>query len=486
MKRPNIDLPARARDEMVANQFLTDFGPEVAEQLQSISAQDLLRPDREIKDLRELLWSSIDNVESRDLDQLEYAEPVGEGQWRIMVAIADVDAYVPKSSAIDKHAERNTTSVYTDIVTFPMLPDQLSFDLTSLLPEQDRLALVVDMLMQSSGEIVKSDVYRALVRNKAKLNYKAIGAWLERGNLAPESITSVPGLEAQLLLQDDLKERIKDLRQQHGALHLQTNEASTVIQDGQIIDLELVQDNPARDLIENFMIAANVAVSQFLEAKGLSSIRRVVKTREKWERIVELARELGYELSAEPDVKSLAKFLLMRKQADPDHFPDLSLSVVKLLGRGEYTVETPGQEDVGHFALAVHDYTHATAPNRRFTDLVTQRLLKAAIAGKPTPYTVAELQAVATQCTERETASNKVERTMRKVAAAVLLSNRIGEVFDAFVTGVKPDATYVRLIRPPAEGRVVKGEKGLRVGQKIKVRLLSTDPVQAFIDFARR
>jgi ribonuclease R len=481
----HVDLRARAHAEMLANGFVPDFEPDVIHEVNSVIEQNLNTPNPAVKDMRALLWSSIDNVESKDLDQIEYAERLADGSIRVIVGIADVDSFVQKGSATDQHAFKNTTSVYTGVVTYPMLPDALSFDATSLLQDVDRLAIVIDLTVDKTGAVVKSDIYPALTNNKAKLDYQMVGNWLEAGGPAPERISSVPQLADQLLLQNEAKERIKDLRDQQGSLHLENNEAATVAKDGQVIALELVQDNPARDLIENFMIAANIAVSHYLEDKGLASLRRVVKTPEKWERIVEVARTLGENLPEEPDVKSLAAFLLKRKAADPDHFPDLSLTIVKLLGRGVYTVEVPGQADEGHFSLAVHDYTHATAPNRRYPDLVTQRLIKSVIAKKETPYTVDELNAVAEQCTEREEASNKVERTMRKVAAAVLLGKHIGETFDAFVTGVKADATYVRLLKPPAEGRVLKGQEGLNVGDKIRVRLLSTDPEHAYIDFAR-
>jgi exoribonuclease-2 len=483
----HIDLRARAHLEMIRNGFLPDFDAQVDRQIQSISDNQLQSEtvDDKVRDLRALLWSSIDNVESRDLDQIEYAERVSGGNVQVKIAIADVDTYVDKGSSIDKHAFANTTSVYTGVQTFPMLPDALSFNLTSLLQDEDRRAIVIDLTLDESGKVINSDVYPALVSNKAKLDYKMVGDWLERGGPSPDRISAVQQLDDQLLLQSEIKEKIKTLRQKQGSLHLQTNEAATIAQDGQVIDLELIEENPARDLIENFMIAANIAVSQFLESKGFASLRRVVRTPEKWAEIVEVARSLGENLPLAADAKALASFLINRKNADPVSFPDLSLTIVKLLGRGEYTVEVPGQADLGHFALAVHDYTHATAPNRRYSDLVTQRLLKAVMNDWQSPYTVDELNAVALQCTQREDASNKVERTMRKLAAAVLLSKHIGEVFDGIVTGAKDDATYVRLFKPPAEGRIVQGERGLKVGDRVKVRLLSTDPEQAFIDFAR-
>ncbi|HEY9715408.1 MAG TPA: ribonuclease catalytic domain-containing protein, partial [Chroococcales cyanobacterium] len=435
-----MDLRARARDEMIANNFVPDFEP--AALAEAETAQHKAVNDSGVKDMRSLLWSSIDNVESMDLDQIEYVEKLPDGGFRVLVGIADVDRFAPKDSAIDKHAQENTTSVYTGVITYPMLPDQLSFDTTSLLQDKDHLAIVIDMKVAATGEIMGSSVYPALVRNKAKLNYKMIGDWLDRGGKStPDEVKEIEGLSEQLLLQSEITEKIKENRDQRGSLHLQTTEASTVAKDGQVIDLELIEENPARDLIENFMIEANISVSHFLRDKGFASIRRIVRVPQKWEGIVEVAAKLGTTLPEKPSATALASFLIRQKQNDPDHFPDLSLTIIKLLGRGEYTVEVPGQKDEGHFALATRDYTHATAPNRRYPDLITQRLIKAALAAQPSPYSVPELGQLAKHCTEREEASNRVERTMRKVAAAVLLSKHIGEIFDAFVTGVKPDAT---------------------------------------------
>lgn len=485
-----FDVTARAKQEMIGQKFSPDFETSVVEQVEGIKRANLteaslLAKETAPRDLRNLLWSSIDNVESRDLDQIEYVESLDGGNTRIMVGIADVDAFVPKDTPIDKHAFQNTTSVYTGVATFPMLPDDLSFDLTSLLPDQDRLTIVIDLVIDSKGAVIKREVYSAVTRNHAKLDYISIGNWLEQQGPAPDKVASVKGLTEQLLLQNATKDKIKDLRLQQGSLQLQTPEAATVAVNGIITGLELVEDNPARDLIENFMIAANIAVSQFLTDREFASLRRIVREPQRWDELVSVAKSFGFALSPTPDAKSLAAFLIERKKADPDRFPDLSLTVVKLLGRGEYVVEIPGQPDVGHFALAVHDYTHATAPNRRYTDLVTQRLLKAAIAGKQSPYTIEELEAVAKQCTEMETASNKVERTMRKISAAVLLSKHIGEVYDAIVTGVKGNEVFVRLFKPPAEGMIVRNGAGCRVGNKIKVKLVSTEIEKAFLDFAK-
>ncbi len=483
----NIDLTARAHKEMVAAGFVPDFEPAVMQEVGAVTGRGELHvsPGPDVRDLRSLLWSSIDNPESKDLDQIEYCERLHDGNTRVVIAIADVDSLVPKGSATDKHAYTNTTSVYTGVVTYPMLPDELSFNLTSLIADADRRAIVIDLIVDKTGSVIKSDVYQGIVRNHAKLDYQMVGKWLEDGGAPPDKIAAISGLSNQLLLQSEIKELIHNQRKEQGSLYLHTLEAIPVAANGQVLDLELVEDNPARGLIENFMIVGNIAVSHFLESKQVPSIRRVVKTPERWDRIVTVAKTYGEVLPQQPDAPALAKFLLKRKDADPLHFPDLSLTIVKLLGRGEYVLDVPGQADAGHFALAIRDYTHATAPNRRYPDLIMQRLVKAIIAGKPTPYTADELNKIAMHCTEQEDAANKVERTMRKVAAAVLLSKHLGETFDGIVTGVTNGGTFVRLIKPPAEGKIIRGEKGLDVGDQVKLKLVSTDPEQAFIDFER-
>ena len=479
-----IDLHARAHQDMVASGFAPDFEPAVQKEVQSLEHKSETLDTKSFKDLRSLLWSSIDNPESKDLDQIEYCERVKDGSVRVAIAIADVDYLASKGSACDKHAYTNTTSVYTGVVTYPMLPDELSFDLTSLVQDKDRMAIVIDMILDSSGSITESSIYQGIVRNHAKLDYKTIGDWLEQGGTAPNKVAAIPGLADQLLLQSEVKERIRTQRKKQGSLYLHTLEATPVELNGQILDLAVVEDNPARDLIENFMVSGNMAVSHFLEGKQIPSIRRIVKTPERWDRIVAVAKTYGENLPANPDGKALASFLLKRRDADPLRFPDLSLTIVKLLGRGEYVLEIPGQPDQGHFALAVHEYTHSTAPNRRYPDLIMQRLLKAAIANKPTPYAVNELNAIAAHCTQQEDAAKKVERTMRKVAAAVLLSKHIGEIYDGIVTGVTDGGTFARLLKPPAEGKIVESEHGLDVGDQVKLKLVSVDPQQAFIDFA--
>jgi VacB/RNase II family 3'-5' exoribonuclease len=482
----NVDLSAIAHQAMIDAGFVPDVPHSVLDELQSLESKPV--KDSEARDLRGLLWSSIDDRKSRDLDQVEYAERLPNGDICVRVGIADVDALVPKGSAIDAHAAENCTSVYTGVRTFPMLPEQLSTDLTSLVGGADRSSIVTEVIVDPDGAVKSCDVYPARLHNYAKLSYESVGDWLDNSEQMPAEVAGVPNMEAQIRLQVEAAQHLRALRREHGALELETVEAAPVINnDGQVTELSVVERNSARDLIENFMIAANVAMAQFLTAKGALSLRRVVRTPEHWSRIVEVANELGEQLPAQPDSRALADFLARRKTADPQHFPDLSLSIVKLLGPGEYTVQRPGTsgEQNIHFGLAVRDYTHSTAPNRRYADLVTQRLIKAVLAKAAGPYTEAELTAIATRCTEREDAARKVERKMRKVAAAILMQERIGEVFGAIVTGVSPKGTFARLIRPPVDGRILRGEQGLRVGEKISVKLLGTDPQRGFIDFGR-
>lgn len=482
----SVDLFAIARESMIEGGFVPDFLPAVVNEVRAIVADEAMPADKSVKDLRGLLWSSIDNKTSRDLDQVEYAEKLPGGDTRLLVGIADVDAYVGQGSATDRHASGNCTSVYTGIKTFPMLPEELSTDLTSLVAGEDRLAVVSEMILAGDATVKKSDFYRAIINNHAKLAYEPIGDWLDGKTGVPERVSSLPGLEAQLRLQHETAECLAELRQRHGAINLETLQATPVIDEhGKLVDLALVEPNGARELIANFMIAANVAMAEFLEAHGGPSLRRIVRTPKYWDRIVEIAEELGEKLPPDPDSRALAEFLARRKQADPLHFPDLSLAVVKSLGPGEYAVQAPGAEGEGHFGLAVQDYAHSTAPNRRFADLVTQRLLKNVLANKPPSYDVAELEQIAERCTNRDSAARKVERKMRKVAAALLLHDQIGNEFAAIVTGVTPKGTFARILKPPVDGRIVRREGGLRVGEKVRVRLLATDPERGFIDFAR-
>jgi len=483
----SVDLFGIAHRAMIEAGFVPDFPAAVNKEIQAIIAEPAPGASATAaRDLRTLLWSSIDDSKSRDLDQVEYAEALANGDSRILVGIADVDARVAKGSAIDEHARANGTSVYAGVKTFPMLPEELSTNLTSLNADEDRLAVVTEMVVASDGTVQNTDIYLASLRNHAKLSYEAVGAWLDEKAELPASVKTVPGLEAQIQLQSETAKRLGEFRKEHGALEFGTIQATPVVNEhGKVVELAVTENNSARDLIANFMIAANVAMAQFLERKGGPSLRRVVRTPKYWSRIVEIAAEFGEKLPAAPDSRSLADFLARRKVADPLHFPDLSLAVVKSLGPGEYTVQLPGEAGEGHFGLAVQDYTHSTAPNRRYADLVTQRLVKAALANQPTPYTIAELQQIAEHCTERDSLARKVERKMRKVAAAVLLRDRIGEEFNAIVTGVTEKGTFARVLSPPVDGRVMRGERGLRVGEKVRVRLLSTDPQRGFIDFAR-
>jgi VacB/RNase II family 3'-5' exoribonuclease len=442
--------------------------------------------DPQIRDLRGLLWASIDNDDSRDLDQLTVAQAISPTETRILVAIADVDAKVKRGSALDHHARTNTTSVYTDARIFPMLPELLSTDLTSLNEGQERLALVVDMVVDGDGQVSKGELTRAVVVNRAKLAYNAVAAWLEGKSDPPAKLAAVAGLAENLRLQDRVAQALRKRRHQNGALELETLEPRAVFQGDAVSDLRLEQQNRAKQLIEDFMVAANVTTARFLEKKGFPSVRRVLRSPERWERIVELAGTHGAKLPGEPDARALEDFLAERRRADPDHFPDLSLAVVKLLGRGEYALETPGQRATEHFGLAVRDYTHSTAPNRRFPDLLTQRLVKAALANQPPPYPPGDLAALALHCTVAEDAAAKVERQVRKSAAALLLHARIGETFEGFVTGASVKGTWVRVLRPPVEGRVVRGFEGLDVGDRVTVKLENTDVERGFIDFSRQ
>jgi VacB/RNase II family 3'-5' exoribonuclease len=437
-----------------------------------------------VRDLRSLLWCSIDNDDSRDLDQLSVAEATG-GAVKVLVAIADVDALVAKGSAIDGHARANTTSVYTAAEIFPMLPTRLSTDLTSLGEGEDRLALVVELVVEKDGSVSRSDLYRAWVRNQAKLAYNGVGAWLEGKGPPPQRLAAVPGMDAQLRLQDGAAQQLRSLRQQRGALELQTLQSRPVFDDDRLTGLVVEVDNRAKQLIEDFMIAANGVTAQFLAGRGLPSLRRVVRTPKRWDRIVELAATHGERLPADPDSAALSTFLDRQRRQDPLRFPDLSLAVVKLLGSGEYVAEAPGGQAPGHFGLAVRDYTHSTAPNRRYPDVITQRLLKAALAGRPTPYSFDDLSALGMHCTEKEDDAQKVERRVHKSAAAMLLASRIGQSFDGLVTGASDKGTWVRIFEPPAEGRLDRGAEGLDVGDRVRVRLTVADVDRGFIDFVR-
>lgn len=477
------DLRQVAHQAMLDAGFDPDPNPAMEAELENIGKH----PDTgaQLTDLRNLLWSSIDNDDTRDLDQIEFAEKLEDGDARLVIAIADVDAEVPKGSAIDAHAGGQTTTVYTGVVIFPMIPVELSAGATSLFEGADRKSIVIDMVVTADGVVTSATLYRALVNNKAQLAYGETGNWLDGAGTLPEKVANVGGLDAQLQLQWKIAKALRKTRLDHGALEIEPIEAHAVSQDGTVTGIERSLKNAATDLIEDFMIAANGSVARFLEAHHVSAIRRIVRSPERWARIVDLARELGKTLPAEPNAPALQEFMLERKAADPDHFPDLSLAVVKLMGPGEYILDEPGVEEPGHFGLAVQDYTHSTAPNRRYADLVTQRVAKAVLAAAPPPYTDDELSAIARNCTLKEDAARKVERTVRKIAAALLFSHRIGEQFKAIVTGNNSHGTFVRVVNPPVEGMLVRGAQGVDVGDEIDVKLLSTNPKKGYIDFGR-
>ena len=488
MNRPPVagrqELRDIARRVMRERGLLPQFSPAAQAEAAALTRAPT-EASPSIRDLRHLLWASIDNDDSRDLDQLSVAEPLAGGAVKILVAVADVDASVRRGSAIDDHARTNTTSVYTAAELFPMLPEKLSTDLTSLGEGQERLAIVIEMTVGGDGAVTHPDVYRALVVNQAKLAYDSVAAWLDGEAPAPPRVSAVPGLDQQLSIQDEVAQRMRLLRAQHGALDFATVQARPVFEDGVLTALQPDEKNRAKALIEDFMVAANGVTARYLAGKGLPSLRRVLRAPERWARIVALAAGFGEHLPPEPSAPALDAFLRKRRHGDPARFPDLSLAIIKLLGAGEYALELPGEAATGHFGLAVQDYTHSTAPNRRFPDLVTQRLLKAALSGRPPPYGKDELGVLARHCTEQEGNATKVERQVLKSAAALLLERRVGERFDAIVTGASEKGTWVRIFQPPVEGKVVRGFEGLDVGDRCRVELVRTDVQRGFIDFVR-
>jgi exoribonuclease-2 len=469
---------------MISRGLVPDFPDAEISELNEILLPATYKPEI-AKDLRDLLWCSVDNADSLDLDQLTYAESLEENNVRILVAIADVDALVGAKSNIDKHASQNTASVYTVARIFPMLPEKLSTNLTSLCLDSDRCAIVVDMILGDDGKVKQSDVYQAIVRNHAKLQYASLAAWLEGNGADYPEITRVNGLAENIKLQDRMAQKMKQLRYEHGALELETIEAIPIFDGDTLKEMKVEQKNRAKNLIEDFMIAANGTTARFLTGKQFPSLRRVVRVPKQWERIVELASEHGFSLPAKADSKSLSEYLKFFNQKDPLHFADMSLSVLKLLGSGEYVLETPGSAPEGHFGLAVKDYMHSTAPNRRYPDLITQRLLKSAISGKPVPYTMEQLIQIATHCTMKEDDVKKVERQVEKSANAILLESRIGEIFEAIVSGASPKGTWIRLFHPHVEGKLVNGSKGLKVGQKLNARLTHINVELGYIDFEK-
>jgi VacB/RNase II family 3'-5' exoribonuclease len=480
MPQDSFDLVAASRREMLDQGFAPDIPADAQRQAEGIHVQ----PDASLRDLTGLLWSSIDNDDSRDLDQIEWAERAGD-KIRVLVAIADVDSAVAKGTPVDRYASRETTTVYAGVHTFPMLPERLSTDLTSLSEGGERASVVIEFVVAADGSFGSTAIYRARVRNHAQLTYNGVGAWLEGTAAAPAKVAASPELQAQLKLQDEAAQKLREERHRLGALTFDRVEAQPVMTDGHVTAIAARVSNRAAHLIEDFMIAANETMAQSLQAAGVSSIRRIVKAPERWARIVALAAGLGAKLPAEPDAGALDAFLVSRKAADPVHYEDLSLSVLKLMGPGEYVRSRPGGGAQGHFGLAAHDYTHSTAPNRRFADLVTQRLVKALTAHAAAPYTDEELDGIASNCTLKEDAARKVQRNMLKRMAAVALAPRVGQTFSAVVTGATPKGVFVRVLDPPVEGRVMRGEQGLDVGDRLNVKLLGADPDRGFIDFGR-
>jgi VacB/RNase II family 3'-5' exoribonuclease len=483
-------LQTIARRAMLERGLLPDFSIEALAELgrlkiPRVGADALAEGLLEIRDMRNLLWTSIDNDDSRDLDQLTVAEAIFPDKVKILVAIADVDSSVKNGSALDGHARHNTTSVYTAAEIFPMLPEKVSTDVTSLNFNQDRLAIIVEMIVGADGLLQESHIYRAWVRNHAKLAYNSVAAWLENKGAIPQTILAVKGLAENLQLQDRVAQSMKNLRHIQGALSLETIQAKPVFDGDQIRALEIEEKNRAKEIIEDFMIAANGVSARFLSASKFPSIRRVVRIPKRWDRIVEIAAEHKFRLPDKPDSKALEEFLVSEKAAHPIRFPDLSLAVIKLLGSGEYVAEIPEGDAPGHFGLAVKDYGHSTAPNRRYPDLLTQRLLKAALEEGPTPYSKEELDILAVHCTEAEDAATKVERQVEKSAAALLLESRIGERFDSIVTGASEKGTWVRLLNIPVEGKLVDGFEGLDVGEQVRVQLIDTNVEQGYIDFKK-
>lgn len=482
----NPDLLSQAREAMIAEGFTLELSADARAQLARLENRNPASHDGAPapRDMRALLWSSVDDADSLDLDQVEVVERAPGDGLRLHIGIADVDHLVPRGSPLDHHAALSTTSVYTGVQTFPMLPDLLSTDLTSLNEGTDRLAVVVSMTVTAAGELDDVDIYPALVHNRARLAYDLVGPWLEGGRRVPREVRALPELAEQLRLQHEAANRLQARRSDRGALALDTIDVETVAVAGRVVELREVPNNAARELIEDFMIAANSGIARYLESAGVPALRRVVDEPRGWKRLRVLANGFGSTLPEEPDARALSRFIDERKVADPLHFPDLSLAVVKLLGAGEYAVDAPGNHAGGHFGLAVDDYTHSTAPNRRYADLVVQRQLKALLSGSPPPYSFAELEVIAATCNERASHARRVERQLRKEAAAALMAGRTGQQFDAIVTGVKSTGTFVRLLHPPVEGRVTDGADSLHLGDSVKVRLLRTDTEVGHLDFA--
>lgn len=472
------DLAQLAYQFMLDGGLSPDFSDQEIEQLSHINAPAIRTAQH--TDLTKLLWCSIDNDDSLDLDQLTYAE--GNNIW---VAVADVDSLVKKNSPIDKHAKLNTTSVYTPAKIFPMLPAKLSTNLTSLNEGEERLALVVKIEINTQGEIVNSSTFKAVVHNFAKLTYSAVGGWLEGSLPIPDKVAKTVGLEEQLKTQHTIAQLLKKRRHEAGSLTLASVDPEVSIDSNDEIAIELPPHNFAHQLIEEFMIAANRATARHFKQANLPNLKRVVRIPKYWNRIVQVANSFGEDLPPYPDSKALDAFLVKRKKEDPEAFGDLSLTIIKLLGRGEYVVENDIGRPLGHFALALTDYTHSTAPNRRFPDLITQRQYKANLEGLDPPYSIKELRQLAAHCTFQEDAAMKIERRANKSAAAVLLSHHIGTVYRGIVTGASEKGTWVRLFKPAVEGKVIQGFQGLEVGDRVSVKLKAVDIPKGYIDFVK-
>ena len=476
------DLARIAAKAMVDRGLAAEFSSNAIDQLASLEKLSK-EVASDIRDLRQLLWCSIDNEESRDLDQLTVCEILQNGAIKVLVAIADVDTLVKKASPIDDHAQKNTTSVYTAARIFPMLPELLSTDLTSLNAHADRLSMVTELTFDSETKLTSSTIYRAKVRNQTKLAYDDVADWLAGKGDIPAGIRAVAGMDAQIRTQDAVSQNLRKRRFENGALDFRSIQSRTVFSGERVVDVEQQQPNRARQLIEELMLATNGVTARFLASKGYSALCRVVRSPERWLKIVEVAKDLGDELPIEPDSKALETFLRKRREADPIRFPDLSLVVVKLMGAGEYALQLAGAAPVGHFGLAVREYSHSTAPNRRFADLITQRMLKAAIVGAPAPYSDAELDALATHCNDQGSDANKVERQVRKSEAALVLQTRIGDVFDGIVTSASSKGVWVRIFHPPVDGRLSGPGAAPHIGKKVKARLTLADVERGFIDF---
>lgn len=466
---------------MLDRNLLPDFSPQAMQEVENINSP--APAESTTKDMRGMLWCSIDNDDSKDLDQLTVAEKLPDG-FKIYVAIADVVSTVKPNTAINEHAEQNTTTVYTPTKNFSMIPEKLSTDLTSLNPDADRLSVITEVTIGPDGSIIDSTLYSALVHNYAKLAYNSVTAWLKGGKI-PDKIKNVPGMDEQLVLQDKIAQILRSKRRADGSLDLQTIETHAVIQNDSIVDLVETKSDRANQLIEQFMITANTAATQFLINQGFPVLRRVVRVPKYWDKIIDVAAKYGYTLPAEANSKALEEFLRQQRDKDPVRFPDLSLTVIKLLGRGEYYPQFPGKEAPGHFGLATKQYSHTTAPNRRYPDVINQRLIKAALHKQPPPYSDKDLIQLGQHCSEQEEAAEKVARKLTKCAEAVYLQNSIGQTYDGIITGANEKGTWVRVFTPPVEGKVVKNAGNAKVGDLVKVKLLSVDVLNGFIDFSK-